>query len=210
MPLYKTITVVPHTKLLIWNIKETYEQLLDGIELTSSSQQRVEGMKSELHRRGYLSVRQLLKQIDYTDYDLYYNDFGKPFLKDGTHISITHSFEFAAIIISSHPVGIDIEKQREKINRIAHKFVRTENTFLDKHIEQTRMLTVIWGAKEALYKLYATAGLSFEQHISIEKFCITGLKTKGTITYNDKISKYNVDFMEFEGFTCVYTLPIIT
>jgi phosphopantetheinyl transferase len=35
-------------------------------------------------------------------------------LKDGKHISITHSYQFSAIIISDQTVGIDIELQREK------------------------------------------------------------------------------------------------
>ena len=69
------------------------------------------------------------------------------------------------------------------------------------------MLTVIWGAKESLYKLYATAGLSFEQHIHITPFDLNNPFTYGSIHYNDKISHYELSFMEFEGFTCVYALP---
>ena len=57
-------------------------------------------MKSDLHQRGFLSVRHLLKEVGYSDADLIYDEFGKPHLKDGKHISITHSFTFSAIIIS--------------------------------------------------------------------------------------------------------------
>jgi hypothetical protein len=51
------------------------------------------GMKSELHQRGFLSVRKLLQEASYNDFDLSYDELG-PHLKDGKHISITHSYQF--------------------------------------------------------------------------------------------------------------------
>jgi hypothetical protein len=45
-------------------------------------------MKSELHQR-FLSVRKLLQEASYNDFDLSYDELGKPHLKDGKHISIT-------------------------------------------------------------------------------------------------------------------------
>jgi chromosome segregation ATPase len=39
----------------------------------------------------------------------------KPHLNDNKYISITHSHEFAAIVISNQTVGIDIELQRENV-----------------------------------------------------------------------------------------------
>ena len=122
MPLYKTITVGTSTKVLIWKIEESIEELSSGIELTDHCRLRVNGMKSELHRRGFMSIRHLLALEGYTDFDLYYDDLGKPHLKNGKNISITHSFTFSAIIIGTIRVGIDIEMQRPKILRIAHKF----------------------------------------------------------------------------------------
>jgi len=210
MPLYKTITVDESTNILIWKIEESFETLSEGIELTDHCQDRVDNMKSDLHKRGFMSVRHLLAIFGYTDHDLYYDDFGKPHLKDGKQISITHSYEYAGVIVSDKLIGIDIEKQREKINRIAHKFIESEQEFVEKHKEdRTRVLTVIWGAKESLYKLYGTAGLSFEQHIHIAPFDLNMPFTAGSIQYDEKVSHYDITFLEFDGFTCVYALPYI-
>ncbi len=52
------------------------------------------------------------------------------------HISITHSHDFSAIIISDETVGIDIELQREKIIRIADKFCDSEFQFLNLDSEE--------------------------------------------------------------------------
>ncbi len=208
MPLYKTIAVDESTNVLIWKIEESYESLCEGIRLTKYCQNRVDNMKSEIHKRGFMSVRHLLAVFGYTDFDLYYDDFGKPHLIDGRQISITHSFEFSGIVISDKPIGIDIEKQRDKIQRIAHKFIKSEQGFAEQQDQdRVRCLTVIWGAKESLYKLYATAGLSFEQHIHIMPFELNNPFLYGSIDYKGEISHYEINFMEFEGFTCVYAMP---
>ena len=156
MPLYKTITVNDSTTVYIWKIEEDLATLSRNIKLTNHCQNRIEGMKSELHQRGFMSVRHLLAEAGYTDYDLYYDDAGKPHLQDGKQISITHSYVFSAIIVSDHPVGIDIEKQRDKILRIASKFTPIEEYLtLNSAEARFRKLTIVGGAKESIYKLYA-------------------------------------------------------
>lgn len=208
MPLYKRITIDADTKVLIWKIEESYEALCEGIELTNHCQDRVDGMKSDIHRRGFMSVRHLLAEEGYTDFDLYYDEHGKPHLKDDKHISITHSFVFSAIIIGKKEVGIDLEKQREKILMIAHKFTPIEEyRTLANSDALIRKLTIVWGAKEAVYKIYATPKVSFLQHINITDFDFDDSKTTGKIDFKGVTSWYNFEFLEFEGFTCVYALP---
>jgi len=208
MPLYKTITVDNSTNVLIWKIEESYEFLSKDIELTEHCRDRVDNMKSELHRRAFMSVRHLLAIVGYADHDLYYDEFGKPHLKDGKQISITHSYEFAGIIVSDKLVGIDIEKQREKIHKIAHKFVNEfENDYISQIKNEIQALTIIWGAKESLYKLFGTAGLSFKEHTFISPFTLDYPFVYGAINYDNNVSHYDLSFLEFEGFTCVYALP---
>ena len=205
MPLYKTITINPATTVYIWKIEEGFDTLSRNIKLTDHCQQRVDGMKSELHRRGFMSVRHLLAEAGYVDHDLYYDAQGKPHLKDGKHISITHSFIFSGIIVSDQEVGIDIEKQRDKILRIANKFTPIEEySTLANADAIIRKLTIVWGAKESLYKLYAQEGLSFLKHIDVQDFYFDHAKTTASVTYEATMSTYDIFFLEFEGFTCVY------
>ena len=165
MPLYKSITANSQTVVKIWKIEESYDDLIAPLDLKTESLSRVLGMKSELHQRGFLSVRHLLREFGYTDQDLFYDENGKPHLKDGKHISITHSFTFSGVIISDNEVGIDIEMQREKIAKIAKKFVEYEFEYLDTEAEDyINKLTVVWGIKESLYKLFATPGMLFREH----------------------------------------------
>ncbi|WP_310991437.1 4'-phosphopantetheinyl transferase superfamily protein [Aequorivita marina] len=208
MPLYKTITVNPTTKVFIWKIEETFEALSKGIDLTENCANRVKNMKSELHRRGFMSIRHLMALEGYTDHDLYYDANGKPHLVDDKYISITHSFNFSGIIISDSEVGIDIEKQRNKIHRIAHKFTPIEEyRTIANEDAMMRKLTVVWCAKESLYKSFAEKGVSFLENIYVDEFSIDGdTKTTASVNHNESKENYDVDFLEFEGFTCAYAL----
>lgn len=209
MPLYKTITVNKHTTVYIWKVEESFETLSEGIFLTPDCSQRVKGMKSELHRRGFMSIRHLLALAGYTDRDLYYDDLGKPHLNDDKYISITHSFNFTAIIVSEEKVGIDIEMQRDKILKIASKFTPLDEYHTVANEEAlVRKLTIVWGGKESIYKLMAEPGLGFLQHINITDFDFESSRTTGKVSFRGNISYYDLDFLEFEGFTCVYARTI--
>ncbi|AVR45052.1 4-phosphopantetheinyl transferase [Christiangramia fulva] len=209
MPLFKTITVDQHTKVFIWKVEESFEWLAEGVDLTKHCQKRVSGMKSEIHRRGFMSIRHLMAEAGYTDSDLYYDELGKPHLKDEKYISITHSFNFTAIIIGDDHVGIDIEKQRDKILKIANKFTPLDEYHtLANEDALVRKLTIVWGAKEAVYKLMAEPGLGFLQHINVTDFDFEDTKTTAKVTFNGKQSWYDIDFLEFENFTCVYARPL--
>ena len=206
MPLYKTITVNSATKVLIWKIEESFDALLKNIELTTENTDRLNKMKSVLHQKGFLSIRHLLAIEGYTDYDLFYDANGKPHLTDGVHVSITHSFIFSAIILSDIKVGIDVEKKRDKILRIAHKFNAVKELSKLSLTSRIRKLTAIWCAKESLYKGFNSAGLSFLNHIHIEDFGLDQNETTAIVDFNNKTESYHIWFSEFEGFTCAYAL----
>ncbi|AQS94108.1 4-phosphopantetheinyl transferase [Polaribacter sp. BM10] len=206
MPLYKSLTVNNNTKVLIWKIDESFKELNKNVLLTPKSRTRLESMKSDLHQKGFLSVRHLLKEVGYTDEDLMYDEFGKPHLKDGKYISITHSFTFSGLIISDKlHVGIDIEMQRDKILKIAHKFTPIEEyKTIANHDALVSKLTIVWGAKESLYKIYGKKKLLFLHNIYIEDFKFEDQKTTGAIRYDGEELSYNIEFLEFDGFTCVF------
>ena len=212
MPLYKTINYSPSTQILIWEITESFEELLGKVILKEKTQARLNKMKSEMHQRAFLSVRMLLKEAGYTDYELHYDEFGKPYFRDGKHVSITHSHHLSAIITSDETVGIDIEMQREKIIRIADKFVnptelnRLKSFDLQDYIKK---LTIKWGAKEAIFKIRNEKGISFKDHIQVNPFEIEDQKTTAILELENIKQQFSIHFEEFEGFTLVYAFEKI-
>lgn len=207
MPLYKTFTPNSQTTVKIWKITESFDNLMQDLVLKPESAERVLSMKSEWHQRGFLCARHILKDLGYSDLDLFYDENGKPHLKDGKCISITHSFLFVGVIVSDAEVGIDIEMQRDKIARIAPKFIDYEFNYLKKESEKyINELTIIWCIKESLYKLFATPGMVFKDHFLVIPFMIEDNETVAWIDFKNKKYRYNTTFLEFEGFTCAYVI----
>ncbi len=207
MPLYQTLNNKHDTRVFVWHITETEAGLRRGINLNKNSLNRLSIMSSSLHRKGFLSIRHLLHAAGYTDQDLYYTDEGKPRLIGEDYISITHSFTFTAIILSKRPVGIDVEMQRVKINKIAVKFIGSEREFVDSSPAPTRALTIIWGAKESMYKLYGKRGLGFKAHCHVRDFELETGTATAAIQYEQDHLKFKVFFHEMMEFTLVYVLP---
>jgi len=205
MPLHKTINLNPTTEILLWKITESLEQLSAEVNLNPKNQQRFNGMKSQLHQRAFLSVRKLLQQKGYTDFDLEYDQYGKPHLKEGKHISISQSHEYATIIISDEITGIDIESQRDKIIKIAPKFAEIELEYLDKENQDyIRKLTVIWGVKESIFKIRNEAGISFKDHIYVQPFEIEAQSGIANLHFQNKAIQFRYHFIEIDNFTLVY------
>ena len=135
MPLHKIIHINKNTTAYFWHITEDVTSLFRAVSLKETSLFRLEGMKSEAHQKGFLAVRMLLQHIGYTDYDLVYDEKGKPHLmpEDGSwkkeeesikkHISISHSHEFSCICVSDEKIGIDMEIVKEKTLKIAPRFL---------------------------------------------------------------------------------------
>lgn len=209
MPLFKTINFSPSTRILVWEITESFEELFSKVILKPKTKIRVDAMKSEMHQRAFLSVRMLLKEAGYTDFELHYDAFGKPYFLDGKHISITHSHHFSAIVISDETVGIDIEMIRDKILRIANKFVNdSELSRLQgfDHKDYIKKLTVKWGAKEAIFKIRNEKGISFKDHIQVDSFEIKDQKTTAILTIDNTSQQFSIYFEELPGYILVYAL----
>jgi 4'-phosphopantetheinyl transferase len=207
MPLYKTINHNSTTQILVWEITESLEELLGKVVLKEKTHLRLNKMKSQMHQRAFLSVRMLLQESGFNDFDLHYDEFGKPYFLDGKHVSITHSHHFSAIIISDATVGIDIEMQREKIIRIADKFVNEKELTRLKSFntnDYIKKLTVKWGAKEAIFKIRNEKGISFKDHIQVNTFELNDEKTIAILDFENIKQQFSIYFEEFDNFTLVY------
>ena len=204
MPLYKSISPSSHTKLYFWKTTEDYTALFKAVSLKDSSLARVEAMKSESHQKGFLSVRMLLQHAGYSDYDLDYDQFGKPHLKDQHFISISHSYEFSAIAISDKFIGIDIEKTKDKILKIASRFMDVSHLENLSREDQIQKATVVWGIKESIFKIKNEQGISFPNHIFEDDFSIDDKKARATLKFNDNIEEvYNILFDSIEDYIYV-------
>ncbi|TGD58437.1 4'-phosphopantetheinyl transferase family protein [Flavobacterium humi] len=194
MPLHKVININPSTSIFLWEITESFEDLFDEVQLNDVNLIRLNTMKSELHQRGFLSVRKLLAHCGYTDFDLVYDQSGKPFLKDGKHISISHSHAFSAIALSSQNIGIDLELVKEKVLRLSPRFMDTSHLSGLPESDRMKKATIIWGIKESVFKLKNEPGISFIDHIFESPFQLSDKNCTAELRFNDTVESFAIHF----------------
>ena len=207
MPLHKIIHINENTTAYFWHITEDVTSLFRAVSLRDTSLFRLEGMKSEEHQKGFLAVRMLLQHLGYTDYDLTYDEAGKPHLSDGKHISISHSHEFSCICISNKLMGIDLEKLKEKTLKIAPRFMEVKHLENLSTLEQIEKSTVIWGVKESIFKIKNEKGISFPEHIFEEEFDLKDGKCEAELHFNNQIENFQIHFYNVEAYIFVCAFP---
>lgn len=206
MPLLKIKALREDTQLMVWKITESFEELFNSINLKEASMIRLSSMKSESHQKGFMSVRRLLMEKGYTDFDLYYDAFGKPHLKDGKHISISHSYDFSIVVLSNENIGADLEILKEKIVRLAPRYM--DVTHLDNLnvADRLKKAAVVWGVKESVFKIKNEVGISFKDHIFENEFVLADNKCNVELRFNNKVEYFDIlfDFIEEYVFVCAF------
>lgn len=188
------------TEMVIWNITETETQLQNGLSLSSEALKRLSKRKSSVHRKGYLAIRQLLKSLGIPPEINHYDGIGAPYLTDGRFISISHTGDAAAVVISSTSVGIDLENYKDKIKRVAPRFLHASEGQMPKDLDEIIYLTQLWTAKEALYKLYKKPGLIFSEQLFIQPFKKEDTTGRGSVIEKSKQTHFSLQFRRFTNY----------
>ncbi len=97
------------------------------------------------------------------------NTYGEPsWLPDTNwHISYAHTQGVAVAILHKYKrVGIDVELVTDKPLRLAERFAAQEE---EKFLESERGATLLWCAKEAMYKWYGKKQLIFKQDLLLRE-----------------------------------------
>jgi len=201
--------VDPDTEFALWKIEEEADELYNQLQLNDEEKAYIEKLskgKRNLHWLGTrVLLRKMLKTEEYIDCRV--DAHGKPYLVNLPYqISLSHSFDYAAVMLSKHqPVGIDIEQIKEKVERIAHKFMRPEEmAFLDP-AHKIQQLYVCWCVKEAVYKCYGQKEVSFADNILLQPF---DFNTQGTVSASllkgDVDINYQVGYLQYEDYMVGY------
>ncbi|MDB5134961.1 MAG: 4-phosphopantetheinyl transferase superfamily protein [Mucilaginibacter sp.] len=198
-----------NTEFALWKIEEKADELYNQLQLNDDEKAFVEQISHGKRHLHWLGTRVLLRKLLKTDeyIDCRVDEHGKPYLVDlPYHISLSHSFDYAAVMISkTRPVGIDIEQIKEKVERIAHKFMSTEEMAFINNEHKIQQLYVCWCAKEAIYKCYGQKEISFADNISLEPFNFDHAgKVKARLIKDTINLDYQVDYLQYEDYMVGY------
>lgn len=176
MPLKETIKTANDSTIGLWQIEESIKELLAKYQLKEFEKERFSIIKSEKRQKEWIAARILLEILLGNKTAIGYLPNGKPYLiNTNINISISHTANLVAVIINPILlVAIDIEQISEKVTRVKHKFLSSnELTFIALHKQPTLSMLLAWSAKETLYKLAGKENIDF-----INAYCLTPFTTK--------------------------------
>lgn len=192
MPIFFQQEIDDRTRLAIWKIEE--EEAFFNVPLQRE-------ITHPHKRQQHLAGRYLLRFL-FPDFPLELiriADTRKPYLEDEAyHFSISHCSDYAAVIVSQNKrVGLDIEVPSPKVEKIKHKFLHEDElAMLDgqwvmgngpapKHRQEkvngqdnaqprspNPKLTLLWSAKEAVFKWWSYGNVDFSEMIRLQPFLL--------------------------------------
>lgn len=209
MPVKFREMINSHTEIGVWEITEDIDSLLCELHLNNHEQEIYNTFVNEQRKKQWLSYRRLFQQIlKNITVNIEYDENRKPYIRNHpSHISVSHAGEYSAVIISEdQKVGIDIEKISPRIEKIADRFVHPNEIHLLNVPRRLEKLHLVWGAKEALYKVYGKRKLDFQQNIIIENFQVKESGSfYGMVNKNGDKIRAEMHYRFLDGYSLVYT-----
>jgi len=167
MPLFFQHIINDSSRLAVWHITESEDFFLEKV----SPQNDINHPHKRLQ---HLAGRYLLQILepDFPVHLIYISDSNKPFLRtEEFYFSISHCGDFAAAIISKKHAGIDVELITNKVDRLQNKFLNPSELALIQNFQlgyPTKLFTLFWSAKEAIFKWYGKGKVDFKKNMLIK------------------------------------------
>jgi phosphopantetheinyl transferase len=170
MPVFFQQQLSEFTRMGVWKIEEGEEFFKGHVP---NHRQVTHPHKRLQHLAGRFLLQYLFPDFPYEL--ILIADTEKPYLKDEQfHFSISHCGDYAAAIVSRKlRVGVDVELQVEKIHRLKNRFIGTEETLRWRerlNNPDTFLPTLLWSAKEAVFKWYGDGCVDFRKDIRITEW----------------------------------------
>lgn len=199
MPIFKEIRNRQHSVLIIWRIDE--DELFFKKAVPPDIFGLYSGIKSDLVRQQKYAIRLIINQITGL-WELSYKVDGSPMIEKN-YISISHCKNFACVYYNNEKIGVDIEITDKRILKIADRFLNQQEKYaFGKDNLQT--LTLIWAAKEAIFKKYGGETAFFASCITITDIQ-PGL-LKASVKTSDFFAEESLCYEIFDTLVLVYTL----
>jgi 4'-phosphopantetheinyl transferase EntD len=127
---------------------------------------------------------------------------GKPLLPNHSlEISISHTEGYAAILLGTGKLGVDVQHFKPNVMKVRDRFLDDRELEMAQDIEST---TLLWAAKEAVYKYNAKPGLDFKEPITIHSIETEILPSD--FVYDGKQTKLDLGWKKLDGAMLVWTV----
>ena len=206
MPFLKEFIINDKTKIKLWKV---IVGELNTKELNSDEKKILKLKKNNILKEQFLATRKVLA-LENSNFKITYNNNGKPSLNSKYNISISHSHEIAALVISDNSkIGLDVQLNENKIFNIQDKFLNPSEKLNIGENPGLKILTMIWTSKESIYKAIGQKGISFSENIKIDKVIEKDKTGIGYYINGTEKVKFDLKFFYIDEYTicCAYQNP---
>ncbi len=164
--------------LALWKITESEEALRSYV--LESDMRSVEGFTSETRRKERLAWRALLRRF-IPEGEVLYDEHGAPRVKGSDlYIGVSHTPGMAALVFSSRPCAVDIERESRDPEKLVTRYLAEEELRLPE--SGTPLFRIAaWCAKETLYKISGRKALDLREKIRITAYRWTSMSPENQI-----------------------------
>jgi 4'-phosphopantetheinyl transferase len=241
MPLHSVRPLPGGAHLGLWHLTETptelWAQLAGADAYRPLLPARADGLRQAQWLAGRVLVQHTLQAAGLAAVpplpQLHNEATGRPYLV-GAHkvpaVSLSHSGAWVAVLLAppNTPVGIDVEVVRDKALRIARKFLNatelaaTEGLALLDYAPSllgtaptpasTEVFSLLWSAKETLYKLAGQRGIIFRENLLLDlpagPWPATG-ELPAQLALNGSVSRHQICYFRPEpGYVLTYCYSV--
>ena len=164
---------------IVWKITESEDELRASLSHPEYFEAKIRNLKPGSRRlMEILAVRRALKELmQGEEKPIVYDRFGKPSIDepDAPFISFSHTRDYVAVISSDVPVGIDIERRADRVQRVVKQFLTPDEiAVLALTPDIDLAFHLAWSGKESAFKVlgqsfYDLRKLTSIVHVDMEQ-----------------------------------------
>lgn len=189
-----------------WDLSEPSEDLFASVNLTPEEIITYHSFRVEKRRREWLASRRLIQQYTDIHSPVQYHPSGRPFI-NGCQLSISHTNGLAVVAIHpTHPVTVDVETITPRVAKVASRFINPNEAKMIDPTNQLTWQTLIWCAKEALFKYWDETEIDFKEHLHVLPFTIN---TEQPFIIETIYNKHNIEKQLTLSATCNNALAMV-
>ena len=167
MPQTFSTNLDPSGNLLLWRAEEESVWFKEQLDVIPELWEEYELLSNDAIRHRWLASRYAVQQVSQQfPLKIIKELSGKPILPESeNHISLSHCEGFVAAIHADNPVGIDVERVSQRVQKIKNYFLKDEELLLLG--EENEALILAWSAKESIFKWYGKQNLGYKSQLCI-------------------------------------------
>jgi len=152
---------LPEAQVGLWRIDGEEEALFERTFPTTAASDKIHPRTSLQRRSSRLLLADMLGFRPEMEKDAH----GRPMLVNSPlQVSISHTDGYAAAMLGSGPVSVDVQAISPRILKLRERYLKDEEQRMAPDMDTA---TLLWAAKETVYKFRATEKHDFRAPITI-------------------------------------------